>query len=151
MAGHVGKEFAASNASSKAVFRVCFFTQPSHEHLGQNRESWTTAAMPSVSSDDAGVLSKDSEDIDVAFKNHGLFCQSHTAKTERRKKPEAGAPLQLQLQSARDFVRNGEHLDVVSKLESLGSQLRCRPHLGLLDGPGTWWLHETRQGPDVGT
>ena len=70
-----------------------------------------------------GVLSKDSEDIDVAFKNHGLFCQSHTAKTECRKNPEAGAPLQLQLQSARDFVRNGEHLDVVSKLESLGSQL----------------------------
>ena len=29
------------------------------------------------------------------------------------------------LQSARDFVLNGEHLDVVSKLDSLGIHLRC--------------------------
>ena len=71
----------------------------------------TTAALPKFYADDAGVLSKDGEDIDVSLKI--TECFSHTAKTERR------------LQSPRDFVLKVEQLDVVCKLKSLGTQLRC--------------------------
>ena len=43
-------------------------------------EVGTTAAMPKVYADDAGVPSKNSGDVDVAFKKHGMLRQSHTAK-----------------------------------------------------------------------
>ena len=40
--------------------------------------------MPKVYADDAGIRSKDSEDIDVTLENHGMICLNHTTKTERQ-------------------------------------------------------------------
>ena len=64
----------------------------------------TVTAMPKIRADDAGVL---------------------TAKPERRKKAKAWGTTETAMQSARDFVLNGEHFDFVKKLKPFGIQPRC--------------------------
>ena len=76
MAGHVGKEFAASNG----IIQGCLLSVLFLILL------MTTAAMPKVYADDAGVFSKDSEDIDVAQKNTGCFARVTQQKLNVEKK-----------------------------------------------------------------
>ena len=57
-----------SRLSSECAAAKCL-----HDHLGQVSESGDHNAMPTVYADDAGVLSKNSEDIDIASKITGRF------------------------------------------------------------------------------
>ena len=64
----------------------CAFAEPPHEHLGQIIENgWTTTAR---------VLSRNSEDIDVALKKTGRFV-TVTQQKLNVDKPSSGAPLKL--------------------------------------------------------
>ena len=72
----------------------------------------TTTAMPRVYADDPGVLSKNSCDIDIALIT-GRFVD----------KTKVWGTTETALQSVRNLVLNGEQLDVVNKLKSLGIQL----------------------------
>ena len=86
MAGHVGMEFAASTG----IVQSCPLSVLSLNLLmntwARSVKVGTIAAMEKVYADDAGVLSKNCEEVDVASKNKTRDVrQSHTAKTERRK------------------------------------------------------------------
>ena len=81
MAGQ-GQESAASNGIIQGCPLSVLLLNVLMNTWARSVKAGTTAGMPKVDADDAGVLSKDSEDIDI--KIHGMFCQSRTAKTERR-------------------------------------------------------------------
>ena len=118
-AGHVGKEFAASNG----IIQCCPLSVPLLNFLmntwARCVKAGTTAAMPKVHTDDAGVLSNYSDDIDVALKITGCLNRV-TQQKLNVEKAKAWGTTPTVLQSARDFGSNSEHLDVVSKLKSLG-------------------------------
>ena len=80
--------------------------------------------MPEVNADDAGVLSRVSEDIDVALQITGLLAR-FTQQKLNVEKSKAWSIMETALQSASGCVLNGEHLDVVKKFESLGIHLTC--------------------------
>ena len=90
MAVHVGKEYAASNGiiqgSSLRVLSLNFLKNT----WARSVQAGTTAAMPTVYAVDAGVLSKDGEDIDVAFKNTGYFARATKQKLNVEKKQSLG-------------------------------------------------------------
>ena len=79
--------------------------------------------MPKIYADDAEVLSKNSEDIDIAPKNTGRFA-TVTQQKLNVEKTKVGGTTVFALQSVRNLNLNGEQLDVVNKLKSLGIQLR---------------------------
>ena len=74
----------------------------------------TTTAMPKAYADDAGALNKNSENIDIALKITGRFATVTQQKLNVDKTKVWGTTLNL----------NGEQLDVVCKLKSLGIQLK---------------------------
>ena len=78
--------------------------------------------MPKVYADDAGVLSKNSRDIDIAFNITGRFA-TVTQQKLSVDKTKVWCTTETALQSVTKLDLNGEQLDVVSKLESLGIQL----------------------------
>ena len=80
--------------------------------------------MPKVYADDAGVLIKNSRDIDIALKIIGRFA-TVTQQTLIVDKTKVWYTTETALQSVRNLDLNGEQLDVVNKLKSLGIQLRC--------------------------
>ena len=84
----------------------------------------TTTAMSKVFIDDVRVHSKNSEDIDIAKKNHWTFYLCHVART-KLEKLKFWNPTETMLQSVRILHLNEEYLDVVSKLKSLDIQVRC--------------------------
>ena len=90
MAGRVGMEFAASNGIiqgcplSVLVLNLLMNTWATSVKVG------TVAAMPKVHAGDAGVLSKNSGDIDVAFKITGCFARVTQQKLNVKKKRSLG-------------------------------------------------------------
>ena len=80
VAGHVGKEFEASNGIIQGSLLKCAFNHLFHQHLGQIRESRVHRCNAKVYVDDAGVLSKESEDIDVGLKITGCFARDTQQK-----------------------------------------------------------------------
>ena len=119
------KEFAASHGITQGCPLSVLLLNLFVNTWARSVKAGTTTAMPKVHADDAGVLSTNSEDIDIASQNHWTFCHCHSAKTERGKKTKVWGTTESALQSVRNLDLNGEHLYVVSKLKSLGSQLRC--------------------------
>ena len=102
MAGHVGKEFAASKGMFQGCLLSVLFSQPYHEHLSQirgSRKFMLTTLMLCF--------------FFFQKKKNVMFCQSHTAKLNVEK-------TQILSSSARDFV-----LDVVNRLIASGILLRC--------------------------
>ena len=61
----------------------------------------------------------------TSVKNHWTFCHCHTAKTARGKSQGLGHHRNCAAICEKPRPSMGEHLDVVSKLKSLGIQLRC--------------------------
>ena len=79
--------------------------------MGQIRESWHLRC---------------DESSGRAVETLTLCCFDRvTQKTSERRKINVWCATAIALQSAREFVLNGEHLDVVSKLKSFGIQLMC--------------------------
>ena len=123
MASHVGKDFVASNG----VIQGCLL---SVLLLNLLMNTWAravkteTTAMPKVHADDAGVLSKNSCDIDIALKITGRFA-TVTQQKMNVDKTKVWGTTETALQSVRNFDLNGEQLHVVNKVKSPGIQLRC--------------------------
>ena len=115
MAGHVEKEFVASNGVIPGCPLSVLLLNLLMDTWARSVKAGTTTAMPK---DDAGVLSKNSRDIDIAQRITGHFATVTQQKLNVDKTKVA-------LHSVRNFDLNGEQLDVVSKLKSLGTQLRC--------------------------
>ena len=107
MAGHEVKEIAASIVGmiQGCTLRVLLFDLVMNT-WARSVKAETVTAMSKVHDDDAGVLSEVGEDVDV-------------------QKSKAWSTTETALQSARDFVLNVWHLDVVKKLTSPGIQHRC--------------------------
>ena len=87
-------------------------------------ETETTTAMPKVCAEDAGVLSKNCCDTDIALKITSRFA-TDTQQKLNVDKTQVWGTTETALQSVRDIGLDGEQLDVVNKLKSLGTQLRC--------------------------
>ena len=83
----------------------------------------TTTAMPKVCADDAGVLSKNICDVDIALKITGRFA-TVTQQKLNVDTTKVWGTTETALQSVRDLDLNGEQLDVVNKLKSSEIQLR---------------------------
>ena len=124
MAGHVGKEFVASNGDIQGCPLSVLLLNILMNTWARSVETETTTAMPKVYAVDAGVLSKNSCDIDIALK---ITCRFATVTQQKLNvdKTKVWSTTETALQSVRDLDLNGEQLDVVNKLKSLGIQLRC--------------------------
>ena len=120
--GHVGMKFAASNGIIQGCLLTVLILNLLMNTWARSMKVGPTAAMPKVFADDAGVFNKNSEDVDVAFKITQYFARV-TQQKRNVEKAKVWGTTATALQSARDFVLNGEHLDVVSKLKSLGIQV----------------------------
>ena len=83
MAGRVGREFAVSNGISQGFSLSVLLVNLLMNTWARSVKAGTTTAMPKVYADDAGVLSENSEDIDIAVKISGRFAT------------RSGAPLKL--------------------------------------------------------
>ena len=83
----------------------------------------TATATPKVYADDAGVLSKNSRDIDIALKITGRFATVTQQKLDVDKTKVWGTT-ETAMQSVSDLNLDGSKLDVVNKLKSLGILLR---------------------------
>ena len=81
--------------------------------------------MPKVNADDAGVLSKNSEDTDTALKATGRFA-TDTQQKMNVEKTKVWGTTEIALQSVRNLDLNEEHLDVVSKLKYIKGSRRIR-------------------------
>ena len=92
--------------------------------MDQIAKTETKTAMPNVYADDAGVLGKNSCDIDIALKITGRIA-TVTQQKLNVDKTKVWGTTETALQSVRDLDLNGEQLDVDNKLKSLGIQLRC--------------------------
>ena len=73
MAGRVGREFAASNGIIQGCPLSVLLLNLLMNTWARSVKAGTTTAMPKVYADDAGVLSENSEDIDIAVKISGRF------------------------------------------------------------------------------
>ena len=124
MAGHVGKEFVASNSVIQGCPLSVLLLNLLMNTRARSVKTVTTTTMPKVYADDAGVLSKNSHDIDIALKITGRFAKVTQQKLNVDKTKVWGTT-ETALQSVRNLDLNGEQLDVVNKLKSLGIQLRC--------------------------
>ena len=122
MAGHVGKALQPRAASSK-LSSGCAFTQPSHEHPGQTRESQDPLQNRSLS-DDAESSAKIVKTSMLLSKITGCFARVTPQKLNVYT-TKAWGTTATALQSARAFLVNCEHLDVGSIIKSLGIQLMC--------------------------
>ena len=123
-AGHVVKEFVASNGVIQRCPLSVLLLNLLMNTWARSVKTETTTAMPKVYADDAGVLSKNSCDIDIALK---ITCRFATVTQQKLNvdKTEVWGTTETALQSVRDLNLNGEQLDVVNKLKSLGIQLKC--------------------------
>ena len=124
MAGHVGKEFVASDGVIQGCPLSVLLLNLLMNTWARSVKAGTTTAMPKVYADDAGVLSKNSEDIDIAFNITGCFA-TVTQQKLNVDKTKVWGTTETALQSVRNFDLNGRHLDVFSKLKSLGIELSC--------------------------
>ena len=73
MAGHVGKEIVASNGVIQGCPLSVLLLNLLMNTWARSVKAGTTTAMPKVHADDAGVLSKNSRDIDIALRITGRF------------------------------------------------------------------------------
>ena len=97
-----GMEFAASNG----IIQVCPLSVLLLNLLmntwARSVKAGNVAAMPKVYADDAGDLSKKSEDFDVALKITGCFARVTQQKNLTSRKPKLGHTATAR-PSARDF------------------------------------------------
>ena len=73
MAGHVGKEFVASNGVIQGCPLSVLLLNLLMNTWARSVKTETTTAMPEIYADDAGVFSKNSCDVDIALKISGRF------------------------------------------------------------------------------
>ena len=90
MAGHVGKEFAASNDIIQGCLLSVLLLNLLMNTWAKSLKAGVTA-MPQVYADDAGVLSKISEDIHVALQITGRFARVSTQQKLNVGKSNPGA------------------------------------------------------------
>ena len=84
--GHVEKEFVASHGIIQGCPLSVLLLNLLVNAWARSVKAGTTTTMPKFYADDAGVLSTNSEDIDIAFKITGRFATVTQQKTERGKK-----------------------------------------------------------------
>ena len=83
MAGHVGMEFVASNGFIQGCPLSVLMLNLLMNTWTRSVKAETRTAMLKVYADDAGVLSKNSRDIDIALKITGRLATVTQQKTER--------------------------------------------------------------------
>ena len=102
MAGHAKKEFAASNGLIQGCLLSVLLLNLLMNTWARSVKAGTTTAMSKVYADDAGVLSKTSEDIDVALKITGWFA-TVTQQKLNVEKPKVWGTTETALQSVRNL------------------------------------------------
>ena len=109
MAGHVGKEFVASNSVIQGCPLSVLLLNLLMNTRARSVKTVTTTTMPKVYADDAGVLSKNSHDIDIALKITGRFATVTQQKLNVDKTKVSGTT-ETALQSVRNLDLNGSNL-----------------------------------------
>ena len=107
MAGHVEKEFVASNGVIQGCPLSVLLLNLLMNTWARSVKTETTTAMPKVYADDAGVLSKNSCDIDIALKITGRFA-TVTQQKLNVDKTKVWGTTETALQSVRDLDLKGE-------------------------------------------
>ena len=106
MAGHMEKEHVDSNGVIRGCPLSVLLLNLLMNTWARSVKTVTTTAMPKVHADDAGVLSKNSHDIDIALKITGRFA-TVTQQKLNVDKIKVWGTTETAVQSVRNLDLNG--------------------------------------------